>query len=113
MTNEQLRLAGVIADKIEDGTLFQAGIYSRRELAEVIRAVAAKVEQFTWKPIKTAPRTGETIHVRFGSDGIYQAKFLPGSAYPWVFIEQDGDGQWFLNRAVDGLGGPSHWMAIR
>lgn len=34
---EVRRLAGVIADKIEDGTLFHAGIYPRRVLAEVIR----------------------------------------------------------------------------
>lgn len=38
-TPEQLRLASVIAQKIEDGTLFQAGIFSRRELANVVRAL--------------------------------------------------------------------------
>lgn len=40
-SDETLRLAGVIADKIEDGTLFQAGIYSRRELADRVRAAVA------------------------------------------------------------------------
>lgn len=38
-SDEALRLAGVIADKIEDGTLFQAGIFSRRDLADKVRAV--------------------------------------------------------------------------
>ncbi|GKT22546.1 hypothetical protein [Acidovorax sp. SUPP3334] len=40
---ELVRLAAVIADKVEDGTLFEAGIYSRKELAEVLRRVTAVV----------------------------------------------------------------------
>jgi hypothetical protein len=36
---EPLRLAAVIADKIEDGTLFQAGIFSKRELADAVRSI--------------------------------------------------------------------------
>ncbi|MCH1984852.1 hypothetical protein L7Q78_18900 [Achromobacter xylosoxidans] len=44
-SNETLRLAGVIADKIEDGTLFQAGIFSRRELADKVRAVVRFVRE--------------------------------------------------------------------
>lgn len=44
-SNETLRLAGVIADKIEDGTLFQAGIFSRRELADKVRAVVRFVSE--------------------------------------------------------------------
>lgn len=42
---ETLRLAGVIADKIEDGTLFQGGILSRRELADKVRAVVRFAQQ--------------------------------------------------------------------
>lgn len=38
-SDETLRLVGVIADKIEGGTLFQAGIFSRREMAEKVRTV--------------------------------------------------------------------------
>ena len=34
---EATRLSGVIADKIADGTLFNAGIYSRQQLAGFIR----------------------------------------------------------------------------
>lgn len=41
ITSEQRRLLNVIADKIEDGTLFQSGILSRLELAAPIRAVLA------------------------------------------------------------------------
>jgi len=42
---ETLRLTGVIADKIEDGTLFQGGILSRRELADKVRAVVRFAQQ--------------------------------------------------------------------
>lgn len=41
VTKEQRRLIGVIADKIEDGSLFQAGIFSRKELAAIVRNVLA------------------------------------------------------------------------
>ena len=37
---ENLRLVRVIADKIEDGTLFQSGIYSKKDLARFVRNVA-------------------------------------------------------------------------
>lgn len=39
-TKEHLRLVRVIADKIEDGTLFQSGIYSNKDLARFVRNVA-------------------------------------------------------------------------
>ncbi|OAD16489.1 hypothetical protein [Achromobacter insolitus] len=45
LSAETLRLTGVIADKIEDGTLFQAGIFSRRELAHKVRAVMRFAQQ--------------------------------------------------------------------
>lgn len=38
-TTEKIRLASVIANKIEDATLFKAGIYSPRELADIVRSV--------------------------------------------------------------------------
>mgnify|MGYP000337795517 CR=1 FL=1 len=44
VTKEKLRLGNVIADKIEDGTLFQAGIYSRKELAEIIRTLIKPIQ---------------------------------------------------------------------
>jgi hypothetical protein len=65
-----------------------------------------------WLPIATAPRDGQSILIRFWQDGRYLGKFIPGSCYPWFFVETDDDGQWFPNRAVDGPGGPSHWMPI-
>jgi hypothetical protein len=37
VTKEQRRLVGVIADKIEDGSLFQSGIYSKKDLARFVR----------------------------------------------------------------------------
>ena len=38
---EVLRLAGVIIEKVEDGTLFEAGLYSRKQLADVLRTILA------------------------------------------------------------------------
>ena len=37
VTSEQRRLIGVIAEKIEDGTLFQSGIYPKKDLARFVR----------------------------------------------------------------------------
>lgn len=51
-SDETLRLASVIADKIEDGTLFQSGIFSRRELADKVRTVVRVARQ-------SAPVAGE------------------------------------------------------
>ncbi|MFL7926018.1 hypothetical protein ACKAVU_16350 [Acinetobacter baumannii] len=39
LSKETVRVVGVIADKIEDGTLFDAGIYSRADLAKMLRRV--------------------------------------------------------------------------
>lgn len=46
-TKEHVRLVRVIADKIEDGTLFRSGIYSNKDLARFVRNVAdAAAPQF-------------------------------------------------------------------
>ena len=39
-------IVGVIADKIEDGTLFDSGIYRRREIAEIVRNLLSTVTEF-------------------------------------------------------------------
>ncbi|MDH2053372.1 hypothetical protein [Achromobacter marplatensis] len=56
--DETLRLVGVIADKIEDGTLFNAGIYSRRDLADKVRAVLRLARQGV-QP--AAPQASEAV----------------------------------------------------
>lgn len=38
-TPEQVRIATVIADQIESGTLFRGGIFSNRQLADFVRAL--------------------------------------------------------------------------
>jgi hypothetical protein len=68
-----------------------------------------------WQPIASAPRDGSTIMLRFGEDGVSQGRYShvptnPG--YPWVFIDSQGEDRWIINRAVDALGGPSHWMPM-
>lgn len=45
ITSETLRRADVIADKIEDGSLFRGGILSRAQLAETLRAVIAELQR--------------------------------------------------------------------
>lgn len=65
-----------------------------------------------WRPIATAPRDGTDILIRFGTDGTSQGKYVPGAPYPWRFIDTNGVDSWILNAAVDGPGGPSHWMPM-
>lgn len=65
-----------------------------------------------WLPIKTAPRDGRNILIRFGRDGVSQAKFIPGLPHPWLFIDTNDGITWLLNHAVDGMGGPSHWTEL-
>lgn len=50
VTAEQRRLIGVIADKIEDGSLFQAGIYSKKDLARFVRNVLDATPQAAPQP---------------------------------------------------------------
>lgn len=65
-----------------------------------------------WQPIKTAPRDGRNILLRFGSDGVSQGKFVPGLPHPWKFIDTNDGVSWLVNHSVDGPGGPSHWMPM-
>ncbi|HCQ48851.1 MAG TPA: hypothetical protein DIW53_19640 [Achromobacter sp.] len=61
-SDETLRLVGVIADKIEDGTLFNAGIYSRRDLADKVRAVL----RFSRQGMQPAtPQASEAMRILF------------------------------------------------
>jgi hypothetical protein len=66
-----------------------------------------------WRPIATAPRDGTTILVRFGEDGVSQARHYGRTdvVAPWEFIDTQS-GAMFVNYAVDGDGGPSHWMPM-
>lgn len=66
-----------------------------------------------WQPIKTAPRDGQNILIRFGKyDGISQAKYIPGLPHPWQFIDTQNGISWMINHAIDGRGGPSHWRPL-
>lgn len=38
MSAESLRVLGIIGEKIEDGTLFRAGIFSNKELADIVKS---------------------------------------------------------------------------
>ena len=71
---------------------------------------ATPAQPVTWQPIATAPRDGTNILIRFGIDGDSQAKYIPGLTHPWKFIDTNDGITWLINHAVDGPGGPSHWM---
>ena len=93
VTSEQRRLIGVIADKIEDGTLFQSGIYPKKDLARFVRnmldatptAPAASptppAEQqatketsggfHVWRDISTAPKDGSRFVATGHNYGLY------------------------------------------
>ena len=93
VTSEQRRLIGVIADKIEDGTLFQSGIYPKKDLARFVRnmldttptAPAASLtppaeQQATketsggfhvWRDISTAPKDGSRFVATGHNYGLY------------------------------------------
>lgn len=65
-----------------------------------------------WNAISTAPRDGSNILIRFGSDGVSQAKYIIGLPHPWQFIDTNDGITWVINHAIDGPGGPSHWMPM-
>ena len=65
-----------------------------------------------WQPIATAPRDGTNILIRFGVDGVSQAKYIAGIPFPWQFIDTQNGISWLINHAKDNPGGPSHWMPM-
>lgn len=67
-----------------------------------------------WQPIKTAPRDGTNILLAWGQDGVSQGHYVPGlqGTHPWKFIDTNDGITWLINHAVDGPGGPSHWMPM-
>lgn len=84
------------------------------ECGEKVAAGAAVQPEpaYSWRPIKTAPRDGTNILIRFGRDGVSQAKYVPGTPHPWKFIDTNDGVTWLINHAVDTAYGPSHWMPI-
>jgi len=69
----------------------------------------------TWPTIESAPRDGSTILLRFGQDGVSQGRYNfshDRAGHPWEFIDGD-NAKWIVNHAVDGPGGPSHWMPMQ
>lgn len=65
-----------------------------------------------WKPIASAPRDGSNIIIRFGEDGVSQAKYIDCMPFPWQFIDTNDCMTWLINYAKDAPGGPSHWMPL-
>lgn len=87
--------------------------FRQQALAMIAATLASPQDkQDTWLPIASAPRDGTNILLRFGKDGSSQGKYIPGIPYPWQFIDTANGISWLINQAVDGAGGPSHWMRI-
>lgn len=59
ITSETVRRAGVIADKIEDGTLFRAGIFTRAVLAETVRAVLEELQRLQAERLTLIDQQGQ------------------------------------------------------
>lgn len=79
-------------------------LQAERELAEV--------RKDAWQPIENAPRDGRSILIRFGLDGVSQAKYIAGTPFPWQFIDTQNGISWMINHAKDGPAGPSHYMPM-
>lgn len=60
-----------------------------------------------WQRMKTAPRDGTNILLRWGSDGVSQGKYIPGLPKPWQFIDTNDGITWLINHAVDNEYGPT------
>ena len=83
-----------------------------RAVLRVTALAGAQAEPVAWLPIAAAPRDGTNILLRFGSDGVSQGKYVPGTPHPWKFIETNDGITWLVNHSVDGPGGPSHYMPM-
>ena len=69
-TKEHVRLVRVIADKIEDGTLFRSGIYSNKDLARFVRNVAdAAAPQFPTTQAQAASVQEDAARYRWLREG--------------------------------------------
>lgn len=80
--------------------------------AQSTEPVAVPEPAYSWLPISCAPRDGQNILIRFGRDGVSQAKYVPGVPHPWKFIDTNDGITWLINGAHDDEYGPSHWMPM-
>lgn len=71
-----------------------------------------RVRDEQWQPMDTAPRDGSNILIRFGRDGVSQAKYVSGTPHPWKFIDTNDGITWLINHAVDNEYGPTDWMPL-
>ena len=75
-------------------------------------SASTQVSAQFWQPIASAPRYGTNILIRFGKDGVSQAKYVAGVPHPWKFIDTNDGITWLVNDARDGEYGPSHWQPM-
>lgn len=85
VTSEQRRLIGVIADKIEDGTLFQSGIYPKKDLARFVRTMVdttptAPAASPTPPAEQDAPKAAPQQESTASNESAYQRGYMDGMA---------------------------------
>jgi hypothetical protein len=93
-------------------TAFNIWLGVEAALASEASPVAVAEPPYRWLPIASAPRDGSNIMIRFGTDGVSQAKYIAGTPHPWKFIDTNDGITWLVNHAVDNEYGPTHWMPM-
>jgi hypothetical protein len=85
---------------------------ARHAAAELVAAATSAHSASGWQAMKTAPRDGTNILLRWGTDGASQGKYIPGLPKPWQFIDTNDGITWLINYAVDNEYGPTHWQPM-
>jgi hypothetical protein len=85
-------------------------------------SLVAGLGEAACQPIRTAPRDGTMIVLHFGQDVTTVGWWSPMAyglvmSHPWRFLDQQTDSPGgeldrFVNRAVNGPGGPSRWSPL-
>lgn len=85
-------------------------IRSARAMRLELEAAEAPAQAIDRRPIASAPLDGTVVILYWGEDGVMPGWYSGSedAAYPWRFVDSDG-GRYFINSAVHGGHGPSHW----
>jgi hypothetical protein len=62
-----------------------------------------------WQPIESAPKDGTVILLLRGKEVIAGTFHAELGKFPWLILEEYGDG---TNGLQEGVHGPTHWMAL-
>lgn len=94
----------------------QRGLAQTHDKMRTALEAQAAQSAVAWQPIDSAPRDGTVIELRWGQDGQMPGWWLEAAAedsYQWAFFDTGCDERTFVNEAVSGEYGPSHWRPYR